>query len=309
MASTQRVPKPEWLKIRPPGGENYGQLKKLFRELGLYTVCEEASCPNVSECWGGGTATLMLLGDTCTRGCRFCHVKTGKPGGVVDEMEPYKVGTAIAKMELTYVVLTSVDRDDLPDGGADHFATTVEVIKKHRPETLVEILIPDFKADHKCLDRIAECGADVFAHNVETTRRLTKRVRDPRCGYDQSVEVLRYLKEKQPDTYTKSSIMLGVGETAEEISETMDDLRAVDVDVLTLGQYLRPSSKQLPVEEYVHPSVYAAYEQLGLAKGFKYVPSGPLVRSSYRAGEKYLESQIRQKKAQKERHEGDHVVD
>ena len=293
MALTKSSPKPNWLKIRPPGGENYTRLKQLFRSLNLNTVCEEASCPNVAECWGGGTATVMLLGDTCTRGCRFCHVNTGKPGGVVDELEPIKVGTALGQMELTYVVLTSVDRDDLPDGGADHFARTVEEIKKRSPSTLVEVLIPDFKADTKSLDRILSSGADVIAHNVETVKRLTPRVRDPRCGYEQSLEVLRYLKSTKPSVHTKSSLMVGLGETQEEMGIAMDDLRAVDCDILTVGQYLRPSQKHLEVQEYVHPSVFEAYEAMGLEKGFLFVPSGPLVRSSYRAGEKFLEAVIR----------------
>jgi lipoyl synthase len=291
--SIQAAPKPQWLKVRAPGGENYARLKQMFRKLDLHTVCEEASCPNVGECWGGGTATLMLLGDTCTRGCRFCHVKTGKPNGVVDVMEPIKVGGAIGSMGLTYVVLTSVDRDDLPDGGADHFGRTVEEIKKKSPDTLVEVLVPDFRGDLKAMERIVQSGADVIAHNLETVERLTKRVRDPRCGYQQSLDVLAHVKRVKPKAYTKSSLMVGLGETQEEMAKAMDDLRAVGVDILTIGQYLRPSAKHLPVEEFVHPTVFKAYEEMGLAKGFKFVPSGPLVRSSYKAGEKFIESQLR----------------
>ncbi len=293
MSSTQALPKPNWLKVRAPGGENYVRLKQLFRSLNLHTVCEEASCPNVGECWGGGTATVMLLGDTCTRGCRFCHVKTGKPGGVVDELEPLKVGSAIGSMDLTYIVLTSVDRDDLPDGGADHFGRTVEEIKKRSPQMLVEVLVSDFKGDLKAMERIVASGADVIAHNIETVERLTKRVRDLRCGYRQSLSVLAHVKKIKPTAYTKSSIMVGLGETREEMSQAMDDLREAGVDILTIGQYLRPSQKHLPVEEFLNPTVFKEYEEMGLAKGFKFVPSGPLVRSSYRAGEKFIESQLR----------------
>lgn len=292
MPATSKISKPDWLRIRPPGGENYTSIKGLLRSLGLHTVCEEASCPNVSECWGGGTATIMLLGDTCTRGCRFCNVKTGKPNGVVDELEPYKVGSAISKLGLTYIVLTSVDRDDLPDGGADHFARTVEQIKKGDSKILVEILIPDFKADADCLSRVIQSGAEVIAHNMETVRRLTPKVRDPRCGYDQSLQVLKYIKQRSPSTFTKTSIMLGVGETEQEVCQTMDELRAIGVDIVTFGQYLRPSKKHLPVECYVTPEQFKKYEEIGLEKGFAFVPSGPLVRSSYRAGEKFIEALV-----------------
>ena len=241
---------------------------------------------------GGGTATVMLMGDTCTRGCRFCHVKSGNPRGVLDHDEPRKVGEAIAQLALTYVVLTSVDRDDLPDGGSDHFARTVESIKRLSPHTLVEVLIPDFRAEQGPLERIARCGADVIAHNVETVERLTASVRDKRATYSQSLLVLKKIKELS-QRYTKSSIMLGLGETEEEILKTMDDLRAAEVEILTFGQYLRPSTWHLPVQEYIHPSVFKKYEEIGLQKGFLFVPSGPLVRSSYRAGEKFLEARIR----------------
>ncbi len=293
MPIPQVAPKPSWLKVRAPGGENYVRLKQLFRSLNLHTVCEEASCPNVGECWGGGTATVMLLGDTCTRGCRFCHVKTGKPNGVVDELEPVKVGAALGSMDLTYIVLTSVDRDDLADGGADHFGRTVEEIKKRNPHLLVEVLVSDFQGDLAAVERIVNSGADVIAHNLETVERLSKKVRDPRCGYRQSLNVLAHVKQLRPKMYTKSSIMVGLGETSEEMSQSMDDLRMAGVDILTIGQYLRPSSKHLPVEEYIPPERFKAYEEMGLAKGFKFVPSGPLVRSSYRAGEKFIESQLR----------------
>lgn len=291
--------KPEWLKIKPPGGENYTRIKQLLRQLKLNTVCEEARCPNVSECWGGGTATVMLMGDTCTRACRFCHVKSGNPRGLLDVNEPVNVASAIAELSLTYVVLTSVDRDDLPDQGADHFGRTVEAIKERSPNTLVEVLIPDFRGNESCLERIVASGADVIAHNVETTERLTPTVRDRRCGYEQSLKVLEKLKQLSPKVHTKSSIMLGLGETFEEVSRTMDDLRKVGVSIVTIGQYLRPSDWHLEVKEYIHPSVFKQYEELGLEKGFLFVPSGPLVRSSYKAGEKFLEGILRAERSVK----------
>jgi lipoic acid synthetase len=290
------APKPEWLKIRPPGGEGYLKIKGLLKDLKLHTVCEEAHCPNVSECWSGGTATVMLMGDVCTRGCKFCHVKSGNPKGLIDHEEPQKVAYALKELGLTYVVLTSVDRDDLPDGGADHFAKTVEEIKKQAPNTLVEVLIPDFKADEKCLERILESKADVIAHNIETVERLTPRVRDVRATYPQTLKVLNLIKQKSPKTFTKSSLMLGLGETHEEISKTMDDLRSVGVEILTIGQYLRPSNWHLPVEGYISPAQFKAYEEFGLSKGFLFVPSGPLVRSSYKAGEKFIEAMLREQK-------------
>lgn len=292
-----RSPKPEWLKIRPPGGENYAHIKQLFRGLKLNTVCEEAACPNVAECWGGGTATLMLMGDTCTRGCKFCHVKTGNPKGVLDPHEPEKVAQALGELKLTYVVLTSVDRDDLPDGGADHFARTVEEIKRTSPDTLVEVLIPDFLGDKKAIARVVESGADVIAHNVETVERLTPKVRDGRCHYRQSLDVLAEVKRLDPKRFTKSSIMLGLGETREELRTAMDDLRAAGVEIVTFGQYLRPTSWHLPVDSFVHPTVFKELEAEGLEKGFLFVPSGPLVRSSYRAGEKFLEATLRSRNA------------
>lgn len=289
----KQAPKPDWLKIRPPGGEAFAQIKDLVKSLKLHTVCEEARCPNMAECWGGGTATLMLMGDTCTRGCKFCHVKTGNPKGLLDKDEPEKVARALGVLKLKYVVLTSVDRDDLPDGGADHFAKTVEAIKKAAPETIVEVLIPDFLEMPESLNRIAFCGAEVIAHNIETVSRLTRKVRDGRCDYQLSLNVLKKVKAFNPKVYTKSSIMLGLGETKEEVLESMEDLRKHEVDVLTLGQYLRPTDWHLPVEEYIHPTVFKELEEEGLKRGFLCCPSGPLVRSSYRAGEKFLEGLIR----------------
>ena len=288
--------KPNWLKVRPPGGENYARIKELFGRLKLHTVCEEAHCPNVADCWGGGTATLMLMGDTCTRGCHFCHIKTGNPKGMLDVEEPNKVAKALSEMNLSYVVLTSVDRDDLPDGGANHFAKTVEAIKSLNPAMVVEILIPDFEGNDDALARIAQCGADVIAHNIETTSQLTRKVRDRRCSYTLSLKVLGRLKELNHDIYTKSSIMLGLGETQAEVSQTMDDLRNRNVDILTIGQYLRPSNWHLSVEEYVAPTVFSSLQDIGISKGFLAVPSGPLVRSSYRAGEFFLEGLIRGKR-------------
>jgi lipoic acid synthetase len=288
--------KPEWLKIKAPGGEKYIEIKGLLRGLKLHTVCEEAACPNVAECWSGGTATLMLMGDTCTRGCKFCHVKTGNPKGVLDPHEPENVATALAKLGLTYVVLTSVDRDDLPDGGADHFSKTVEAIKIKSPQTLVEVLVPDFQGDKNAIARLVSSGADVIAHNIETIERLTKKVRDGRCDYRQSLEVLKEVKRLNPNIATKSSIMLGLGETKAEVEKAMDDLRMAGVDILTIGQYLRPSSWHLPVESFIHPTVFKELEETGIRKGFWFVPSGPLVRSSYRAGEKFIESRLRQQR-------------
>jgi len=286
------VRKPAWLKVRAPGGERYTRLKGLLRGLDLHTVCEEARCPNVGECWGGGTATIMLLGDVCTRGCRFCAVTTGSPGGRVDRDEPRKVARALATLDLDYVVLTSVDRDDLPDQGAAHFAETVREIKRRSPHMLVEVLTPDFTGDRRAIETIAGSGADVLAHNVEVVRRLQRSVRDVRCGYDQSLAVLEGFKRAAPKAFTKSSIMLGLGETGVEVAEAMRDLRAAGVDFLTLGQYLRPSPRHAAVHEYVPPSRFDALRREGERLGFEFVAAGPLVRSSYRAGEFFIKSRV-----------------
>ena len=288
--------KPEWLRVKPPSGENYVHLKGLFRSLDLHTVCEEAHCPNVWECWGGGTATIMLLGDTCTRGCRFCAVKSGNPHGLLDLDEPRKVAMALAEMDLTYVVLTSVDRDDLPDGGAGHFARTVREIKARRPDMIVEALIPDFQGDLEAVRTVVDAGVDVLDHNVETVPRLQALIRDRRANYSQSLAVLRGAKDVRKDLYTKSSIMLGLGEAREEILATMRDLRAAKVDIVTLGQYLRPSTWHLPVKEYVPPETFDELRIAGEAMGFLYVAAGPLVRSSYRAGEFFMEKVIRERR-------------
>ena len=288
--------KPAWLRVRPPSGESYVHLKSLFRSLELHTVCEEAHCPNVWECWGGGTATIMLMGDTCTRGCRFCAVRSGNPRGALDPDEPQKVAAALAEMDLAYVVLTSVDRDDLRDGGAAHFARTVREIKARRPDLLVEALIPDFQGDLDAVRTVVDAGVDVLDHNIETVERLQSNVRDRRANYAQSLRVLRGAKTMRDSLYTKSSLMLGLGETEEEIFDTMRDLRAADVDILTLGQYLRPSDWHIPVQEYVPPEAFDRFRSAGEAMGFAYVAAGPLVRSSYRAGELFLERVIRERR-------------
>ncbi len=293
----QRQARPEWLTVRPPGGEKHDKLKALFRNLNLHTVCEEAHCPNVHECWSGGTATLMLMGDVCSRACRFCMVTPGKPNGILDELEPENVAFALSQMELTYIVLTSVDRDDLPDGGASHFARTIRLIKQKNPGMLVEVLIPDFQNDIDSLRAISDARPDVIAHNIETTLSLTPKVRDPRANYWQSLSVLRSIKRLDSRIYTKSSIMVGLGETQEEMELALGHLRDADVDFLTVGQYLRPSARHLPVLEYVSPDVFARYKGLGESMGFKYVASGPLVRSSYKAGEFFIRSVLEKERA------------
>jgi lipoic acid synthetase len=285
-------PKPEWLTVSPPRGESYQDLKELFRNLNLHTVCEEAHCPNVHECWGGGTATLMLMGDVCSRACRFCMVTPGKPRGILDEFEPENVAFALSQMGLTYVVLTSVDRDDLPDGGASHFAKTIRLVKERNPGILVEVLIPDFQGDLGDLKKVVEARPDVIAHNIETTMSLTGKVRDPRAHYWQSLSVLRNAKKLSSHIYTKSSIMVGLGETEEEVTQAMVHLREANVDFLTIGQYLRPSQRHLKVAEYVRPEQFQRYKTIGEGLGFLYVASGPLVRSSYRAGEFFIRTAI-----------------
>jgi len=288
--------KPEWLRVRPPSGQDYVHLRGLVRSLGLHTVCEEAHCPNVGECWGGGTATIMLMGDVCTRGCRFCAVASGNPRGVLDLDEPGKVAMALSELDLSYVVLTSVDRDDLPDGGAGHFARTVREIKARRPGMLVEALIPDFQGDLDAVRQVVDAGVDLLGHNVETVERLQATVRDPRADYRQSLRVLEGARRMGEGLLTKSSIMLGLGETEDEVVATMRDLRAAGVDLLTLGQYLRPSDWHLPVEEYVPPERFDRYREDAESMGFLSVASGPLVRSSYRAGEFFLQRVIRERR-------------
>ena len=287
-----RQKKPPWLKVKAPSGENYLRIKKLLSSLQLSTVCQEARCPNMGECWGGGTATVMLMGDTCTRGCRFCAVKTGNPKGKLDVFEPEKVAYSIHQMELEYVVLTSVDRDDLPDQGASHFARTVRALKKLNPRLIVEVLAPDFSGNKESIQCLVEAGPHVFAHNVETVERLSSKVRDPRAKYRQSLQVLKKVKEIDPSRYTKSSLMLGLGEKQEEIVQTLEDLRAVGCDVVTFGQYLQPTRRHLKVESFLAPAQFDAWRRQALEMGFLYVASGPLVRSSYRAGEFFMKALV-----------------
>ncbi len=284
--------KPPWLKVRHGGGAVFGEVKSDLRELGLHTVCVEARCPNLGECWGCGTATFLILGEVCTRGCRFCAVATGKPGGTVDPDEPAKVAKAAKRWGLRYVVLTSVDRDDLQDGGAGHFADTVRAIRDASPDTKVEVLTPDFSADRQAIATVLAAGPAVFAHNVEVVERLTPQARDKRASYARSLEVLRVAKELRPTGLTKSSLMLGLGETDAEIRACLHDLRAAGVDAVTLGQYLQPSARCMPVDDYVTPERFDAWAEEARALGFAMVASGPLVRSSYRAGELALEALI-----------------
>jgi lipoic acid synthetase len=287
------APKPPWLKVRAPGGESYGHLKETLRALDLHTVCEEARCPNVGECWTEGTATIMLLGDVCTRGCRFCAVTTGDPRGAVDVREPEHVARAIAKLGLQYVVLTMVDRDDLLDGGASHVARTVVRLKELRPDLLVETLLGDFGGHMDYVDATVDGAPDVWAHNIEVVRRLQRTIRDVRCSYERSLAVLRRAKERRPGIITKSSVMVGIGENDEEVIETLADLRAAGVDLVTLGQYLRPTPKHAAVDRYVEPATFARFSREAEAMGFAYVASAPLVRSSYKAAEVFVRSVLR----------------
>jgi lipoic acid synthetase len=305
------LPKPAWLKAQPATSENYLSLRSTVRELGLATVCEEAKCPNIGECWGGGsdgnsaaTATIMIMGDTCTRGCNFCAVKTSRKPNPLDPEEPEKVAEAITKWGLDYVVLTSVDRDDLEDQGSGHFRKVVMKLKeKHKnvgKEILVEALTPDFRGDLSLVEIVATSGLDVYAHNIETVERLQKRVRDHRAGYQQSLSVLEHVKKVNDVVFTKTSIMLGLGETDEDIRQTLRDLRDIDVDVVTFGQYLQPSKRHLPVKEYVTPEKYQEWQVEAEGMGFKYVASGPLVRSSYKAGEFFLKNLIKERGRERE---------
>lgn len=287
---------PSWIRTRVPGGEGYARLKTLLRARGLATVCEEAHCPNVAECWGGGTATVMLMGEVCTRGCRFCAVETSKSPPLPDAQEPEHMASLVEDLGLTYLVLTMVDRDDLPDGGAAHVARTIAELRRRAPALLVEALVGDFQGDEAAIAAVLAAGPHVFAHNLETVARLTPEVRDARCGYEQSLAVLRAAKRLGPATLTKSSIMLGLGESEDELIEAFRDLRAAGVDVLTLGQYLRPSAWHLPVVEFVPPARFEALGERARAEGFEYVAAGPMVRSSYRAGELFLEKRLRERK-------------
>ena len=275
--------KPSWLKIKAEFNPNFYKVKEQVKSKQLYTVCEEAHCPNINECWSAGTATFMLMGSVCTRACKFCSVDTGNPNGWLDKDEPMNTAKAVAIMKLKYVVLTSVNRDDLPDGGAQHFADTVKLIKELNPNTAVEALTPDFKGLSSSINTIVNSGLEVFAQNIETVERLTHQVRDIRAGYQQTLDVLAESKHINPEVLTKTSIILGLGETDEEIEKTMDDLITNKVDILTIGQYLRPTRNHHPIERWVTPEEFERYRQIGLKKGFLEVVSGPMVRSSYRA--------------------------
>ncbi len=275
--------KPPWLRVRVGGGDKFKAVQKTVHEHKLATVCEESHCPNMGECWSHGTATIMLMGSVCTRACKFCAVDTGNPKGWLDPNEPTNAARSVELMDLRYVVLTSVDRDDLPDGGAAHYAACVRAIKAANPDTRVEALTPDFAGSEAAVAKVVNSGLDVFAQNVETVERLTHVVRDIRAGYQQTLDVLRAAKTINPSVLTKSSIMVGIGETDEEIRQTMTDLRDHNVDLLTLGQYLRPTVNHLPIDRWVTPERFAQYREWGLDMGFMEVASGPLVRSSYRA--------------------------
>lgn len=278
-----RGDKPRWLRAQLPSGAGFSGTRKIVHEHRLSTVCEESMCPNIGECWNAGTATIMVLGSVCTRACRFCAVDTGNPKGWLDPEEPANAARAVELMGLKYVVITSVDRDDLDDGGASHYAACVREIKKLNPTTAVEALTPDFEGVREHVELVVDSGLDVFAQNVETVERLTHPVRDPRAGYGQTLDVLRHAKAFRPNVLTKTSLMLGLGERDNEIMQTMHDLRRANVDILTLGQYLRPTPNHLPVQRYVTPEEFEAYRAEGLEAGFLEVVAGPMVRSSYRA--------------------------
>jgi len=305
--NSQTTPRPErkpaWLKVPLPGGEGYAKLKRMTRELGLHTVCQEARCPNLGECWrgkedggSGATMTIMVLGDECTRRCRFCAVKTVSQAAPPDPDEPAHVATAVAELGLSYLVITSVDRDDLADGGAGHYAACIQQTRALSPDTILETLIPDYTGANLAL--LMEAAPDVLAHNVEVVPRLQRKMRDPGCSFERSLKTLIEAKTLVPGTFTKTSLMLGIGETTEEAVEAMRALRDADVDFLTLGQYLRPSPKHAPVARYVEPSEFDELRKVGEAMGFAYVASGPLVRSSYKAAEYFAERLVRARKTE-----------
>lgn len=279
------IKKPRWLKTPLPKGSSFSKLENDLRKNNLYTVCEEANCPNRAECWSAKTATVMILGDTCTRACRFCNVKTGNPKGYTDPQEPENTAKIVSTMALNYVVITSVDRDDLADGGAEHFAKTVLEVRNKNPQTNIEVLVPDFNCDANSMDTLAKSNPLVIAQNIETVERLTHPVRDKRAGYLKTMDALAFYKKNYPHIYTKSSLMLGLGETDKEIIKTMQDLRSANVDILTLGQYLRPSQRHLGVKKYYHPDEFEKLKKVALELGFMFVASGPMVRSSYKAGD------------------------
>jgi lipoic acid synthetase len=275
----QKSPRPEWLKVRAPGGETYANLKKMMRSKNLHTVCEEAHCPNIGECWGRGTATFLILGDICTRSCGFCAIKTGRPQPV-DPEEPLKVALAVQQMGISHVVITSVNRDELPDQGSTIWAKTIEEVRRLNPKVSIEVLIPDFKGDLNCLQRVLDAKPNILNHNVETVPRLYRIVR-PQAKYERSLRVLQYSKEQ--GFITKTGIMVGIGETFDEVVQVMKDLRQIDVDIFTIGQYLQPTPAHLPVDRFVTPEEFKQYKLIGIELGFRHVESGPLVRSSYHA--------------------------
>ena len=282
--STPQRRHPPWIKARMPSGGNYAELKKLMRDLQLHTVCEEARCPNIGECWNSRTATFMILGDVCTRRCMFCAVKKGTPGGIVDADEPRRLGEAVGHLKLKHVVITSVNRDDLADGGASIFAECIAEARKHRPGCTVEVLIPDLEGNWDALAVIVQARPEVLNHNTETVARLYRRVR-PYANYQQTLNLLRTSKQLDPQMLTKSGLMVGLGETVTELLETMKDLRNTQCDILTVGQYLSPSSRHLPIQRYYTPEEFEEIKEAGIEMGFQHVESGPLVRSSYHAGE------------------------
>ncbi|MCO4761240.1 MAG: lipoyl synthase [Myxococcales bacterium] len=286
---------PSWLKATLPGGKRYSTIKSNLRERKLVTVCEEAACPNIGECWNEGTATLMLMGEACTRACRFCNVKNAPRPPALDADEPKLAAEQVALMGLDYVVMTSVNRDDIADGGAAHFAEAITRVRARNPDTLVEVLTPDFQGVQRDIETVVDAAPHVFAHNIETVASLSRSVRDKRATYQQSLDVLQVAKRRAPERLTKSSIMLGLGEEAAEVEQALRDLRAHDVDVVTLGQYLRPSPWHHEVKSFVPPEVFAQWKTLAESMGFKYVASGPMVRSSYRAGEFYLRALVENK--------------
>lgn len=277
--------KPEWLKVRLPQGEDFKDIRNNMREKGLSTVCEEAKCPNISECWSARTATVMILGDTCTRACKFCHVKTGNPKGFLNSEEIDNTSKMVGLMSLRYIVITSVDRDDLPDYGAGHFAAVIKRVHQDHPDTKVEVLIPDFAGVQEHMHTLAEANPFVIAQNIETVKRLTHPVRDRRAGYEKTLDCLKFYKENYPHIQTKTSLMVGLGETWKEIQEALEDIRAVGVDIITFGQYLQPSKRHLNVERFYSPEEFEELKRMALKMGFKFVASGPLVRSSYKAGD------------------------
>lgn len=282
---TMKTPerKPEWLKVKLPGGDNFKEVRQNLRARGLYTVCEEAGCPNIGECWSQKTATVMILGDTCTRACKFCDVKTGNPKGFINSHEIEETASMVGIMGLKYIVITSVDRDDLPDFGASHFANVVTKIHELHPEVIVEVLIPDFCGSEISMHTLAKSNPFVIAQNLETVKRLTHPVRDRRASYQTTLDCLSFYKKNYPQITTKTSLMVGLGETMEEIKEALRDLREVDCDIITFGQYLQPTGRHLKIERYYHPDEFNELKDLAYAMGFKFVASGPLVRSSYKA--------------------------